>query len=245
MCLLLIASCGDDRVIVGAGTTTVDSGFMEELEESYGESISVVPGSTAQLLELAAQGSLSAVIVHDEAQELQFMANHPAARRSPAFESAFLLVGPPEAVAALPASDPHQAFAAIASSGLTFVTRGDGSGTHTKELAIWEGADIAPGGPWYISTGQGMGQTLQVADQLAGFTLVELGVFAAATDTIDLQVVPLEDISLMANPYSVIVVDAAGNDFFSWLTGPTGQAGVVAANDAVFDQPVYTTSEDP
>lgn len=234
---LAIASCGTNRVIVGAGTTLVDSGFMAELEDEFGGDLSIVAGSTAELLELAARGALDAVIVHDEAQETAFMVQHPEAQRASAFVSQFLLVGPNDLVTQLAADDPAAVFAEIAHNEWLFVTRADGSGTHSRELAIWRGAAIEPGGGWYVATGQGMGLTLQVADQMGGFTLVEEGVFIGAVDTIDLVVVPLS--TTLVNDYSVLVTDDSGRAFFDWLTSEAGRSAVDAANNAVFGRSVY------
>ena len=99
---------------MGAGTTTVDSGFMEALEREFGSALSVVAGSTAELLRLADQGVVDVVIVHDEAQEMAFMADHPDAVRAPAFDSEFLLVGPAAEVGRLAVLTVADAFAVIA-----------------------------------------------------------------------------------------------------------------------------------
>lgn len=247
ICVLLavaaLAGCGGaDRVIVGAGTTTVDSGLMAALERHYGFDVSIVAGSTAELLELATQGSVDVVVVHDEAQELEFMAKNPQAVRKRAFMSSFLLVGPADLVGTLGASSVAEVMGAIAAAGYTFVTRDDGSGTHSRELALWASAGITPGGSWYVATGQGMGLTLQVADQRGGFTLVEAGVFASAAGTIDLVPVPIIDLESLANPYSAIVVTASGAHFFNWLTGEEGAAAIAAASSEIFGGPIYAAT---
>ncbi len=240
MVALVTTACGGgDRVVAGAGTTTVDSGFMAALEEQYGADLSIVPGSTAELLELAAQGSLDLVVVHDERQELQFMANNPTAQRAGVFHSRFLLVGPFELVGGISTASAADAMGAIAAAGHKFVTRDDGSGTHSRELALWAEAGVTPEGAWYVATGQGMGLTLQVADQIGGFTLVEAGVYASAADTIDLVPVPLDDAATLANQYSAIRVDEAGLEFFNWLVSDAGVRGIVAADAVVFAEPVY------
>lgn len=229
-------------MVVGAGTTTIDSGLMVALEAEFASELSVVGGSTAEALQLAEQGAVSVAVVHDEAQELAFMASHPEARRAAAFVSSFLLVGPADQVAAMAAVDPAEAFAEIAANGWTFVTRDDESGTHSRELAIWDQAGVAPGGDWYLATGQGMGFTMQVADQRSGFTLVEEGAYLAAAATLQLVPVALDDSPLLTNRYSIIQVDPLGNEFFEWLTGPDGQRAVAAASERLFAAPVYRPS---
>lgn len=240
-----VAACsGGERVIVGAGTTLVDSGLMSALEAEYGRNIAVVGGSTAQILELAGQGAVSVALVHDESQELAYLAAHPGTARFAVFTSRFLIVGPLDAVDDFSGMEPAELMAAIASRGISFVSRSDGSGTYTRELALWDEAAVVPAGDWYIETGQGMGFTLQVADQRGAFTLVELGAYLAAAGTIHLVPVQLGGpAETVANPYHALVVDRAGEDFVDWLTGADGVAAITRANESTFGQQVYQASE--
>lgn len=237
--LAFVACGGQDRVIVGAGTSIVDSGFIGAVSSDFSGDVSIVGGATAELLELAAQDSVSVAIVHDEVQELAYMAAHPDAERRPVFASVFLVVGPSELAAGLNGMTATDAFAEIAANGWTFVTRDDNSGTHVRELAIWEQAGVVPAAESYVATGQGMGFTLQVADQRNGFTLVEAGAYLAAADTLSLEPVSLAPGGDLLNPYSAILVDEAGRDLFEWLTSPAGAAAVVKANDDLFGEVVY------
>ncbi len=241
--LAIAAGCsGADRVIVGAGTTIVDSGLVSELEQRYGGDISVVGGPTAELLELAARGSLDVAIVHDVARELEYVAANPSTVRRFVFSSRFLIVGPPDLIGEVPATSATAAFAYLAVNEVPFVTRADRSGTHQRELAIWASSGLEPAGDWYIATGQGMGLSLQVADQRDAFTLVEEGAFLAATATVDLQPLPLPAQEPLTNPYHALLVEEAGRDFFDWLTSAAGRDAVAAANQAVFGATVYATS---
>ena len=237
----LVSGCGpSDRVLVGAGTTVVDSGLAGQLIGGFDGSVSVVGGSTAELLLLADRGELALVIVHDPAQEAAFMGNHPAAQRVPLFSSDFLIVGPREQAATLTASTADALFAEIAERGLSFVSRGDGSGTYAKELELWGSAtgSVPSGAPWYSATGQGMGFTLQVADQSDAFTLVERGAFLAAANTIDLVPISLDDPTLI-NPYSAILVDPSAGPLFDWLQGDQAAAKLRTINQALFGEDVY------
>jgi tungstate transport system substrate-binding protein len=244
MALLAVVACGgQDRVIVGAGTSIVDSGFIGEVAGDFSGDVSIVGGATAELLELAAQGSVSVAIVHDEVQELAFMAAHPDAERRPVFASKFLIVGPPDLVASSSGQSAVDVFAEIAANDWTFVTRDDKSGTHVRELAIWGQAGMSPAAESYVATGQGMGFTLQVADQRDGFTLVEAGAYLAAADTLSLEPVLLAPSDDLLNRYSAILVDEDGREFFDWLTSPEGVAAVVAANEELFGEVVYAPSE--
>ncbi len=236
----LLGACGDsNRVLVGAGTTTVDSGFIHEIESRFDRSVSIVAGSTAEILELAGQGSLDVAIVHDERQEAAFLESNPGAVRRPAFTSRFLIVGPADLVNQMVASTPAEAFAEIAAMGWTFVTRQDGSGTYAREIAIWEQSGVEPAGEWYLATGQGMGFTLQVANQRAAFTLVEEGAFLAGGAPISLVELTTVSGPELVNPYSAILVAEAGREFYDWLLGSNGSAAITAANEDVFGRLVY------
>lgn len=240
-----------DRIVVAAGTTVVDSGLVERLVEAYraaeaDESFSVVGVSTAEALSLGASGGADLLITHQEALEEAFLAEHPEAVAVPAFISRFLLAGPsdrPEPVADAGIVD---AFAAIARDDLVFVTRRDGSGTHAKEQELWALAGIDPvEEPWYSETGQGMGFTLQVADQRSAYVLTEAGAFRAAAETISL--VPVDagaPPGLLDNPYRAIVVDPDANSaarrFVEWLSSDAGRSALLAANDALFGEVVYS-----
>lgn len=237
--IVIVACGGQDRVIVGAGTSIVDSGFIGSVAADFTGNVSIVGGSTAELLELAAQRSLSVAIVHDEVQELAYMAAHPDAERRPVFASRFLVVGPPDLVASVSGSTAADVFAEIVANDWTFVTRDDNSGTHVRELAIWQQAGGSPAAESYVATGQGMGFTLQVADQRGAFTLVEAGAYLAAAGTLSLEPVPLAPRDDLLNPYSAILVDEAGRPFFEWLTSSAGASAAVKANNALFGGVVY------
>jgi tungstate transport system substrate-binding protein len=142
-------------------------------------------------------------------------------------------------VAQISAQTPAAAFETLVANGWTFVTRDDNSGTHVRELAIWSQAGVAPVDDAYVATGQGMGFTLQVADQRNAFTLVEAGAYMAARDTLDLEPVPLTAHDDLLNPYSALLIDESGREFFDWLTSPAGVAALLAVNQELFGQVVY------
>ncbi len=243
--VVLVAGCsGSDRILVGAGTTTVDSGLIAAVESRYSGSVSVVGGSTAEILASADQGSFDVAIVHDEEQESAFLADHPDAVRRGLFTSRFLIVGPTDLAGQIAAGTPAEALAEIAARGWTFVTRADGSGTHAREMQLWALSGMDPVGEWYVATGQGMGFTLQVTDQRSAFTIVEEGAFLAARDTLTLTAIEFPDDTDLMNPYSAILVNESGRTFFEWLTGLDGRNATLLANDEVFGQVVYRPSQD-
>jgi tungstate transport system substrate-binding protein len=135
-------------------------------------------------------------------------------------------------------------FARIADAGETFVSRGDDSGTHTKELAVWDAAGVEPGGDWYRETGQGMGQVLNVADEGNGYTLSDRGTYLSQRDDIDLVIHVQGPIQggpdLLANPYGIMAVNPAIHDdvdydlamaYIGFLTSPEGQRRIEGYTD--------------
>lgn len=248
--LVLAAGCGGgtDRVIVAAGTTLVDSGLIDGVVAEYealnpGVEVSVVAEPTSLALELGRRGAADLLIVHAPEQEAIFVDEGSAFASSAVVESRFVLVGPPGDTS-VSGRSVIEAFAAIASAGRTFVSRGDLSGTHERELSLWATAGMEPGQQeWYIESGQGMGQTLLIADQRSGFTLAELGAFLEARDAlslVDYQVTGEE----LANPYTAYVAAAAANregalELLEWLGSQEGTAVIESVNLRLFGEVIY------
>ena len=120
-----------------------------------------------------------------------------------------------------------EAFTKIAAAKSLFFSRADNSGTNAKELAIWKAAGIEPAGDWYQSTGQGMGETLKIADEKRGYTLADRATYLSAKESLDLEIL-VEGDPLLFNQYGVIVVAGAENeqgakDFLTWITSAEGQ----------------------
>ena len=241
------ASSGDERVIVAAGTTVVDSGLVEYLVDAYIEDggrgeIDVLALSSQQSLVYATAGNADITITHEEDLLASFLLETPDAVSSPVFESRFVYVASPDLAFPLPTVE--SILDTVASEGITFVSRDDGSGTYLKEITMWDAVGVDPTGePWYIRTGTGMGETLLVADQRKGVTLAEAGAYLAAST--DLSLVPVDDGSdpRLVNPYDITVVDPARNEaavvFFAWLTSDEGRAAILAANGDLFGVQVY------
>jgi tungstate transport system substrate-binding protein len=238
------------RVVVAAGTSVVDSGLMEQLVEAYRETgidvdFSVVGAGTGEALALAAAGSADLVVAHQRDLEEAFLAEHSEAVAKPVFSSTFLLVGPPDGSR----SDGRaitELFAAIAVDAVPFVTRRDESGSYAKEREIWALTGVDPvGEEWYIETGQGMGFTLQVADQRSAFALAEEGAYRTIAREISLVPVDVEARpGLLENPYRAIVVDpdsgSAALGFVEWLRSDVGRRALIAANEELYGDIVYS-----
>jgi tungstate transport system substrate-binding protein len=250
---LVVAACsaGPERVVVAAGTTIVDSGFIEALVDEYpgGGSFSVVAASSRESFALADGGAADLLFTHLAEVEDEYVEAHPDVGQAPVFESRFLVVGPPGQTVVRSGADVVDGFSAIAAAGAPFVSRGDGSGTAVRERVIWDLAAVEPAGrPWYIETGQGMGFTLQVTDQRDAFTLVEGGSFFA-----DASVLSLEEVAvtaspdeLLSNPYRMTLVDPSENtaarDLFTWMISDEGRAAMLRVNDQLYGRVVYAPS---
>ena len=240
-------SASEARVVVAAGTTLVDSGVVDVLASSYERAepvveVSVVGRSTRQVLDLGGRGAADLLITHAPSQEAAFLSQHPDAEAFALFSSRFLLVGPAERASALDGLTPKQAFSEIANRGWSFVTRADGSGTHDAEMEIWHEVGIRPkDASWYTETGQGMGLSLQVADQRAAFILVEEGTYLSAGAVLRLLPVDFAPGSYPENPYTAIVPagNAMAEAFVVWMLSEAGRAVLAGANEELFGSTIF------
>jgi tungstate transport system substrate-binding protein len=241
------SSPGDQRVIVAAGTTVVDSGLVEYLVDAYlndggmGD-IDVIALSSQQSFAYATAGNADIAITHEEDLLTSFMSETPDAVTSPVFASRFAYVASPDL--AFPLPEVESILGTVAAEGIEFVSRDDGSGTYSREVAMWDVAGIDPADePWYIRTGTGMGDTLLVTDQRGAVTLAEIGAYLAAAESLSLVRIDDGADPRLLNPYDVTVVDPSGNEaaveFFAWLTAEPGRQAIVAANERLFGAEVY------
>ena len=249
--LVMVAGCGgsDQRILVAAGTTLVDSGFIEQLANEYtaetGVEVDVIGEATAQVLSLARSRTVDVTITHAPDLEAEFQSDGLASQVVEAFSSRFIVLGPSDAEVFV-GGGVETVFAAIAEQQLAFVGREDGSGTSVVERSIWEAIGVsAAAESWYLATGQGMGLTLQVASERQAFVLAELG-SALSAGNLDLFDVGVID-ERLENPYTAMSVAASDADdladaFVLWLNTDSGRKGIEKANMAVFSDPdVYKT----
>lgn len=182
------------EVILASTTSTEDSGLFEELipafEDAYPEyKVSVVAVGTGQALEIGRAKDADVLLVHAKAQEEEFVAEGYGTERRDVMYNDFLIVGPEADPAGIGGGDDAAAaFAMIAEGEHAFASRGDDSGTHTKELSIWEAAGIEPAGDWYNSIGQGMGDTLTFSSESEAYTLSDRATYLSMMDTIELVI---------------------------------------------------------
>jgi tungstate transport system substrate-binding protein len=202
-------------------------------------------------------GDADVILVHARSREDQFLADGHGTERDDVMYNDFVLIGPgadPAAVQGL--SLASQALAAIAAAEATFASRGDDSGTHTKEMALWQAAGLpeTPDGEWYKSLGQGMGDTLTFANETAAYTLTDRGTFLAMQENLPNLVVMVggENIAdnhdpALLNPYGVILVNpekgninqALAQDFMDWLTNIETQQAISEFGLEVYGQPLF------
>ncbi len=224
------------RLRLATTTSTENSGLLAYLlpffTEDTGYTVDVVAVGTGAALKLGENADADVVLVHARAQEDAFMAAGHGAERRDVMYNDFIIVGPKSDPAGLAhATSSVDAFTRLATGVAPFISRGDKSGTNTKELDIWKAAKITPNGPWYKEAGQGMEQVLIMADGLQGYTLTDRGTWIAVKDKTSL-VISYEGEAGLFNPYGVITVAPSKNPainavgakaFLDWITSKRGQ----------------------
>jgi len=209
--LLVVACSGDDALILATTTSTENSGLLDDLvpifEERSGINVKVIAVGTGAALRMAAEGNADALLVHAPAAEKELVQSGDVINRRLVAYNDFVLVGPPDDPAGIRGErDIETALAGVAAAEARFISRGDDSGTHKKELALWAAAGLDPAGNWYEESGQGMGSSLTIADQKEAYILTDRGTFLALGPTLDLEVLSEGDPELI-NIYSVMQVE--------------------------------------
>jgi tungstate transport system substrate-binding protein len=209
----LAAAPPPKAVILATTTSTQDSGLLDELlplfEKATGFQVKTIAVGSGQALALGKRGEADVLLVHSPEAEQALMAEGSGVHRRIVMHNDFILVGPatdPAAIKGLGAAD---SLRRIASAHVLFLSRGDHSGTHAKELQLWKAAGLSPEGqPWYQQTGLGMGQTLAVASEKQAYTLSDRGTYLALRKKLALPILHEGDPSLQ-NVYHVIEVNPA------------------------------------
>lgn len=246
-------------------TSTADSGLLDailpDFEQKYNARVDVVAVGTGQALEIGTKGDADVVLVHARSREDKFVADGDGVDRRDVMYNDFVIVGPKDDPAGIKDMEKGKdAFAKIAEAKATFVSRGDDSGTNTKELSVWASAGITPttDSGWYLSIGQGMGETLLFANEKPGYTLTDRGTWLSMVDKLPNLAVLVggetidgnKDKSLY-NPYGVIPVNPqkhAGvnfelaTQFAEWITSPETQAMIGAYGQDKFGQALFYPS---
>ncbi len=211
ICLVPALVSAQERLRLATTTSTDNSGLLSVLhppfEAQCNVSVDVIAVGTGKALRLGENGDVDVVMVHAPAAEKKFVEGGYGVERLPVMHNDFVILGPVDDPAGLSqAKSLKDALNRIVNSGQHFISRGDDSGTHKKELALWRSAGKAPGGEWYMAAGQGMGAVLQIANDKLAYTLSDRGTYLANKDNIDLRPVYEGDPELF-NPYHVIIVN--------------------------------------
>jgi tungstate transport system substrate-binding protein len=227
LAMLLAAACGgEDEFILATTTSTQDSGLLDvlvpEFEEESGYDVKIIAVGTGEALAMGERGDADVLLVHAPSSEKPLVESGAAIDRRLVMHNDFIIVGPENDPAGVEGmTSAVEAFAAIYDAGATFISRGDDSGTHKREVSLWEEAGLDPEGEsWYEQSGQGMGATLQIANQKDAYTLSDRGTYLAQKKNLDL-VVLVEGDPLLLNVYSVMQVNP---ERFDLVNGPGGQA---------------------
>ena len=250
------------KLILATTTSTADSGLLDYLlpdfEKKFGAKVDVVAVGTGQALEIGGKGDADVLLVHSRKGEDQFVKDGNAKQRFDVMYNDFILVGPKEDPAKIKGmAAAKDAFKAIMDAQQTFVSRGDKSGTNTKELSIWSSIPVTPTKDmsWYNSIGQGMGDTLLFANEKLGYTLSDRGTYLSMKDKLPALEVLLGGASLaenkdksLLNPYGVLPVNpekhpnvnaALAQKFVDWILSPEVQKMIGDYGVDKFGQPLF------
>lgn len=254
---LALSACGsaapsNPNLILATTTSTRDSGLLDVLqplfEEQTGYKLQIVAVGTGEALKMGEEGNADVLLVHAPSSEVTFMDGGFGKDRFLVMHNDFIIVGPAADPAGIKGQGPKDAFVAIYNAGAPFVTRGDDSGTHKKELSFWTKAELDPAGqPWYIETGQGMGASLTVASEKGAYILTDRATYLANQDKLQLEIL-LEGNNALLNVYHVITVNPdkwpeanyeGALAFAKFLTDPATQKVIAEFGLKEFGQPLF------
>jgi tungstate transport system substrate-binding protein len=232
----------DKSIVVASTTSTMDSGLFGHIlpifKAKTGIDVKVISQGTGQALDTGRRGDADVVFVHARAQEEKFVAEGFGVKRFAVMYNDFILIGPKSDPAGIKGKDIETALKAIKEKAAPFVSRGDKSGTHSAELALWKAAGIdvagADKGPWYREIGQGMGAALNTASSMNGYVLADRGTWLSFKNRGELDIVVEGDRRLF-NQYGVMLVNPEqhahvkkelGQQFIDWLISAEGQKAI-------------------
>lgn len=257
--LIALAGCSDagdggQRILLGTTHTLEDSGILDSLTAAFAAAqpdakLQVVVEGSGEIMTIAGKRDLDVILTHSPEDEKAFVAQGLGVERRPVMHNSFVIAGPATDPAHVgQAANARDAFNRIRNGGYLFVSRGDESGTHRRELAVWRAAgvvgNVAEGWPGYNEGGSGMADVLRIASQRDAYTLTDIATLTALGNTID--VVQLFDgDSMLRNDYSVIVVNnaaniAGGQAFADWITSPAVKALIARFGTAEYGHPLFT-----
>jgi tungstate transport system substrate-binding protein len=245
--VMATSAFAETRIRMASTTSTQNSGLFDYLlpifEKKTGIKIDVVAVGTGAAIEIGKRGDADVVFVHAREQELKAVEEGFFVNRHDVMYNDFVIIGPADDPAKIKGTkSAPDAFKKIAESGASFVSRGDKSGTHTKELSLWKKTGIEPAGQkWYLDVGQGMEKTQRIADEKHAYTLTDRGTWLATKDKDKLGlIIVLEGDPTLFNQYGVMAVNPEKSktvkyketmEFVNWIISREGQDAVAAFKD--------------
>jgi len=243
-----VVNASDEKEIICASTTSTENSglfgyILPIFEKKTGIKVKVVARGTGAAIEMGKRGDADVVFVHAKEQELKAVEEGYFVNHHNVMYNDFVIIGPPDNPAKIKGiKSATEAFHKIADSGQLFVSRGDKSGTNTKELEIWKKAGIDPKGQkWYLEVGQGMEKTQRIANEKRAYTLTDRGTWLATKekDKLDMIIV-LEGDPILFNQYGVMAVNPGkhkhvkykeAKEFINWIISKEGQQAIASFKD--------------
>jgi len=243
--LLLAVGCTQDTVeseeqvggelILATTTSTENSGLLDyilpDFEEKTGVEIKVVAVGTGAALQKGMDGEADILLVHAKDREEAFVAEGHGPKRYDVMYNDFVIIGPESDPAEVKGLNVVEALTKISEARAAFVSRGDDSGTHTKEISLWEASETALEGDWYVEVGKGMGDTITMAEELEAYTISDRATYLSMKENLE-SIILVEDDEILFNQYGVIQVDPSKNDqinaeaaeaFVNWIISEEAQ----------------------
>ena len=223
------------EMVLASTTSTQDSGLFDVLIPAFEKAnpdikVQVVAVGTGEAIQKGRDGDADGLLVHAKADEEKFVEEGYADSRADVMYNQFIIVGPKDDPAKIKGSkNAAEAFKRIADAEAKFISRADDSGTNKKELKIWEAAGIEPKGSWYEKSGQGMGDTLKMTDEMGAYTIADQATYLTMSNEKAIESVAVfEGADDLLNQYGVLVVkgakqEAAAQKFYDWITSAEGQ----------------------
>lgn len=246
------------RLRLATTTSTQDTGLLDVLnppfEKKMNMKVDVIAVGTGKALELGSRGDVDVVLVHAREAEDKFMADGFGVNRRDVMYNDFVIVGPASDPAGIKGmSDSVAALRKIAAAQTVFISRGDDSGTHKKELSLWAKTGIKPVGAWYAEAGQGMGPVLTMANEKQAYTLSDRGTYLAYKGKVGLALL-CEGGKDLLNPYGVMAVNPAkfphakykeAMAYVEWITSAEGQSIIREYGKDRFGEPLFIPTAIP
>jgi ABC-type tungstate transport system permease subunit/ABC-type tungstate transport system substrate-binding protein len=251
-CAACVGRSDRDAVVLGSTTSLYDTGLLDTLiplfeADNPDVDVRVLAVGTGEALALGRRGDADLVVVHAPAAELEFVRAGYGRNRVTFMQNDFVIAGPasdPAGVRAIDGTEPAPAaLAAIAAAAAPFLSRGDDSGTHKRELSLWKELGLTPAPPWYQESGQGMGNTLMIASEKQAYTLTDQATLKVLGSAVDLEVLAMGG-SRLANRYSAILTTAgkhpeAAERLWSWLLGERARSVIASFGVDRFGSPLF------